>query len=268
VSQDRFVHQIGAPITRVLLSPRCRQSAFSRSLYARLYLLGKGLTERREVRFLRAQVKPGMVVFDVGANLGFYTALFSELAGPAGQVHAFEPDPLSFGILKRRTGRRHNVELNPVAVSDHPGRAPLFCNPSNRADNRLYTSHAGEAAEAVEVPVMTLDDYCAQRGIGRIDAVKMDVQGTEIAALRGFRRTLLAARPRWMLIEFSPGHLRGAGADPAAFWAILGELGFEPWRLDGREPFPIADTAAFTREHERGYTDIWARRPEGRGVLE
>lgn len=268
MSQDRFVHKIGAPITRVLLSPRCRKSAFSRALYARLYLLGKGLTERREVLFLRAQVKPGMVVFDIGANLGFYTALFSDLAGPGGRIHAFEPDPLSFGILQRRLSGRQNVELNPVAVSDHAGRATLFCNPSNRADNRLHASHEGEATEACEVPMTTLDDYCTRHEIGRIDAVKMDVQGAEVAALRGFRRTLLTARPRWMLIEFSPEHLRGAGAEPADFWAILGELGFEPWCLDGREPFPIADTAAFTREHESGYTDVWARRPEDEGVLE
>ena len=51
----------------------------------------------------------------------------------------------------------------------------------------------------------------------------MDVQGAEVAALAGFRQTLARLKPRWMLIEFSPEHLRGAGSTPEAFWTLLDE---------------------------------------------
>jgi FkbM family methyltransferase len=261
LSQERLVHKLGAPVTRLLLSPRLRRNPLSLALYSRLYLLGKGLAERREVRFLRREVKPGMVVFDLGANLGFYTKLLAGLVETTGRVHAFEPDPLSYGILARRTAKLGNVDGNWTAAGDHTGRITLYCHRSNRADNRVHPSLGDETAEAVEVPLTTLDDYCDARRISRIDAVKIDVQGAEMAVLKGFERTLGRTQPRWLLIEFSPGHLRAAGSSPEAFWAILDALGFEPWAFDDDgQAFPVEDTAAFSRRFETGYTDIWARR--------
>jgi FkbM family methyltransferase len=261
VSGDPLVHRLGRLLTRVLLAPGLRDLPGLRALYARLYLLGKTLAEPRERRFLREQVEPGMVVFDVGANVGFYTLLLAGRVGPTGRVHAFEPDPLSFGILRRRAAGRSNVEITQTAVGDHTGTITLYTNRSNRADNRVHPSLGSETAEAVEVPLTTLDDYCAARNIARIDAVKMDIQGAEVLALAGFRETLARLKPRWMLIEFSPEHLRGAGSGPEAFWAILEELGYEPWGFgeDG-EAFRIGDTGAFTRRYESVYTDVWARR--------
>jgi len=258
---DPLVHRLGRIVTRVLLAPALRDRPLARALYARLYLLGKRLAERRERRFFRRQVSPGMVVFDVGANAGFYTTLFADLVGPAGRVHAFEPDPLSFGILRRRTARRAHVMAHQTAVGDHTGSITLFCNRSNRADNRVHASLGDETAEAVDVPLTTLDAYCEAAKIDRIDAVKMDIQGAEVAALRGFRRTLERTRPHWLLIEFSPEHLRAAGSGPEEFWVILDGLGFEPWAFgDGGQPSRIDDRAAFARRYETGYTDVWARR--------
>lgn len=260
MSGDPLVHRLGRLLTRVLLAPGLRNIPGAQALYTRLYLLGKTLAEPRERRFLREQVELGMVVFDVGANVGFYTLLLADRVGPEGRVHAFEPDPLSFEILKSRAAGHSNIEINQTAVGDHAGTITLYTNRSNRADNRVHPSLGSETAEAVEVPLTTLDDYCAARGIERIDAVKMDIQGAEVAALKGFRKTVDRLKPRWMLIEFSPEHLRGAGSSPEAFWGILGEMGYEPWGFeeDGKV-FRIADTAVFTRRFEDGYTDVWAK---------
>ncbi|HEV7507639.1 MAG TPA: FkbM family methyltransferase [Thermoanaerobaculia bacterium] len=255
---DPLVHRLGRIVTRTLLSSALRDRSLARALYARLYLLGKRLGERREQRFFHEQVTPGMVVFDVGANIGFYTSVFADLVGPTGRVHSFEPDPLSFGILRKRMARLSNVTINQVAVGDHSGGITLFCNRSNRADNRVHASLGEETAETVEVPLTTLDDYC--EAIHRIDAVKMDIQGAEVAALRGFRQTLDRTRPQWLIIEFSPEHLRAAGSGPEDFWAVLDELGFEPWAFgDDGQAFRIEDRAAFARRYQMGYTDVWAR---------
>jgi FkbM family methyltransferase len=261
VSGDPLVHRLGRIVTRTLLSPALRNLAPVRALYSFLYLFGKRIAEPRQRRFFAAQIEAGMVVFDVGANLGFYTSLFARLVGPAGRVHAFEPDPLSFGLLARRTAKLANVESHQTAVGDHTGHITLYCHRSNRADNRVHPSLGDETAEAVEVPLITLDDYCAAHRIDRVDAVKIDVQGVEVAVLTGFEDTLARAQPRWLLIEFSPGHLRAAGSSPEAFWAILEALGFAPWAFsdDGRA-FHVDDTAAFSRRFDSGYTDIWARR--------
>lgn len=258
---DPLAHGLGRIVTRALLSPALRGMRPARALYAALYLWGKRIAEPRQRQFFAAQVEPGMVVFDVGANLGFYTTLLADLVGLSGRVHAFEPDPLSFGILARRTAKRANVESHQTAVGDHTGSITLYCHRSNRADNRVHPSLGEETAEAVEVPLTTLDDYCAARGISRIDAVKIDVQGAEVAVLAGFERALARTRPRWLLIEFSPAHLRAAGSSPEAFWTILDALGFDPWGFgnDGRA-FPIDDTVELSRRYEAGYTDLWARR--------
>ena len=262
MSGDPLVHRLGRLLTRVLLAPGLRDLPGVRALYARLYLLGKTLAEPRERRFLQEQVEPGMVVFDVGANVGFYTLLLADRVGPAGRVHAFEPDPLSFEILKRRAAGLANIVLNQTALGDRAGTITLYTNRSNRADNRVHPSLGAEAAEAVEVLLTPLDDYCAAHGIDRLDAVKMDIQGAEVAALEGFRKTIDRLKPRWMLIELSPEHLRGAGTTPEAFWGILGELGYEPWGFgeDG-EAFRIGDTGLFSQRYADGYTDVWARRP-------
>ncbi|PYQ64426.1 MAG: hypothetical protein DMF53_07415 [Acidobacteria bacterium] len=255
-----LVHRLGRLLTRLLLAPGLRDLPGARALYTRFYVLGKTLAEPRERRFLQAQVEPGMVIFDVGANLGFYTLLLADRVGPTGHVHAFEPDPLSCEILKSRAAGRSNIEINQTAVGDHAGTITLYTNRSNRADNRVHPSLGAETAEAVDVPLTTLDEYCIDRNIERIDAVKMDIQGAEVAALEGFRKTIDRLKPRWVLIEFSPEHLRGAGSSPEAFWAILGELGYEPWGFgEGGEAFRIEDTGAFTRRWEGGYTDVWAR---------
>jgi FkbM family methyltransferase len=260
VSDDPLVRRLGRLITRTLLAPGFRDLPGARALYARLYVLGKTLAEPRDRRFLQEQTRQDMVIFDVGANLGFYTLLLATQVGLTGRVHAFEPDPLSFAILRRRAAGRPNVEIHQTAVGDHTGRVNLFTNRSNRADNRVHDSLGGETAEAVEVPLTTLDDYCAAQGLDRLDAVKMDIQGAEVAALAGFRKTLGRLRPHWLLIEFSPEHLRAAGSSPEAFWAILDELGFEPWGFDGDgKAFRIEDRAAFSREYEGGYTDVWAK---------
>jgi FkbM family methyltransferase len=259
VKGDPLVHRLGRIVTRMLLSPALRDRPLARALYARLYLLGKRIAERRERRFFRQEISPGMVVFDVGANIGFYTTLFADLVGPTGRVHSFEPDPLSFGILKRRMERRGNVKATQEAVGDYSGSITLYCNRSNRADNRVHASLGEETAETVEVPLTTLDDYCA--AIHRIDAVKMDIQGAEVAALRGFRQTLARTAPRWLLIEFSPEHLCAAGSGPEDFWAILDEIGFKPWAFgEGGRPFRIDDRKGFAQRYETGYTDVWARR--------
>ncbi|HEY4595480.1 MAG TPA: hypothetical protein VIJ02_03700, partial [Thermoanaerobaculia bacterium] len=102
MSGDPLVHRIGRLLTRMLLAPGLRDLPGIRDLYSRLYVLGKTLAEPRERRFFQEQVEPGMVVFDVGANLGFYTLLLADRVGPQGRVHAFEPDPLSCELLRRR----------------------------------------------------------------------------------------------------------------------------------------------------------------------
>ena len=225
--------------------------------YYRLYLIGKRLTDRRELLTLRSLIQPGMVIADIGANVGFYTLDMAKRVGPHGCVLAFEPDPLTFGLLRQRVTRSllPNIETYQVALGDRSGRATLYCSAYNRADNRLSPSHTESHVEACEVDVRRLDEFLSERAI-HVDALKIDVQGNEEQVLHGAAATLRRG-VRWIWLEFSPVHLRGSGADPARFLESLGRLGMDVFEVKDRGNLePLTDFVAHTNKVGSSYGDL------------
>ncbi len=252
---------IGHFVTRLMMSGPVRATAVGRSAYARMYLAGKHFAERAELGLFRRNLRPGMTVVDMGANVGFYTAQLSRRVGATGTVYAFEPDPFCAGILRERARRMRltNVIVENVALGDREGEATLFCSNRDRAENCTHALAAEVPVEAIRVPVRTLDEYSRTRRIGRIDAVKMDVEGDEVSALRGMRDILTRTPPGWMFIEFSPRQLRAAGASPEEFWEVLAESGYRPHSIGHHGQLRrIPDTGAFTELQAATYTNIWA----------
>jgi len=256
--------KVGRFVTRFMMRPPIRATAVGRRTYARMYLAGKLLAERRELELLRRQLRPGMTVFDMGANVGFYTELFSRLTGPSGRVYAFEPDPFCSGILCDRVRRLENVRVENVALGAREGEATLFCSNRDRAENRTHPLDSDVPVETLRVPVVSLDEYCRTRGVKRIDAVKMDVEGDEVHVLRGMGETLAREPPAWMFIEFCPAQLRGAGSSPEEFWGLLEEHDYRSYSIGDRGEWQrIPDTPAFTRTQARSYTNILAVHASG-----
>ena len=252
------IHAAGRPVTRALLHPRWRRRPSVAWTYLQLYLLGKRLTERRELSTLQSLIVPGMVIADIGANVGFYTFEMAASVGPTGRVLAFEPDPFSFQLLKGRLIRAAavNVEAHQLALGHETARTVLYCSAYNRADNRLSPSHTEPHVETCEAQVRTLDDVLRETRHVAIDALKIDVQGNEANVLRGARQTLDAG-VRWVWLEFSPDHLRGAGEDPAAFLENLGALGMEMLHLtENASLLPVTDFREYTRKMGSNYGDI------------
>ena len=248
----------GRVLTRALLHPRVRTLAPVSSTYVSLYLFGKRLTEQREIALLRTLVEPGMVIADVGANVGFYAVQMGSWVGAKGRVLAFEPDPFTFSILRRRTAAATpaNIDAQQFAIGDAPGTATLYCSAYNRADNRVGQRHDEPNVEAIEIQVRTLDEYLAGRGIAGLDAMKIDVQGLEAQVLRGARETI-ARGVRWIWLEYSPDHLRGAGTDPVAFLESLGALGLKVFEITGQGTLePLTDFRAHARKMGSGYGDV------------
>lgn len=256
------MHGLGRATTRLLLSRPIRNTRLGRLVYTRLYLTGKSLADRGARLFLDRNIEPGMVILDIGANVGFYSLLFASKVGPRGKVYAFEPDPLSRQILedRRRAADATNLESAPIALGDYEGKVTLYCNPTNRADNRIHDSLQAHGVEAVEVQMTTLDTFRAQNGIDRIDALKMDVQGAEAAALRGMRQTMRETPPRWMFLEFEPELLRGAGSSPEELWALVDEYGYEAFAVgDDGEATPVTDREELAHRYATGYVDLWLK---------
>src|SRR5262249_36182110 len=152
-----------------------------------------GVYEPFETGLLQNQLRPGDVVVDVGANIGYYTLLFARCVGPRGRVFAFEPDQTNFDLLRRNVERNGytNVTLVRKAVAAQSGKLRLYLCEDNKGDHRTYDSHDGRPS--LEIDAVSLDDYFAGER-GSIALIKMDIQGAEEGALRGMRR-LLADNP-------------------------------------------------------------------------
>jgi FkbM family methyltransferase len=132
---------------------------------------------------------PGDTVVDVGAGSGTDTLVFSRLVGDGGKVIAIEAQPSTFDLLKRTcsVSRLTNVTCVNTAVADRRGTARIECGPIANG-NRLV--QPGENGESVEVSADSLDAILEPLASGRIDYLKMNIEGAERLALDGMSRTL------------------------------------------------------------------------------
>lgn len=161
------------------------------------YGLVRGVLEPEVQEALRRHVAPGAVVFDIGANIGFFSMLSASLAGPAGRVEAFEPvAPSAAAVLANGSlNGFSNIRLHQVAVAEDPGQA-RFCVPMDQswAHLNLRGRHPNTDFE-LSVPLISIDSEIAEGRLPVPDVVKIDVEGAEVAVLRGMRKTLGAHAP-------------------------------------------------------------------------
>lgn len=143
-----------------------------------------------EYAALKSHTHAGATVLDVGANVGSYTLLFASWAGEAGHVYAFEPAAASRAGLERHlsiNGLSARVTVRPEAISDGSG-ALLFRDAGTHGDNRLVREATSETRS---VQALSIDEFCEAAGL-EPDVIKIDIEGAELAALRGARRTIAA----------------------------------------------------------------------------
>lgn len=153
--------------------------------------------------------KTGLVCIDAGAHHGEFTAsLLATLRAP--QIHAFEPAPDNFARLRTRHGTATGVNLVEAGLSDTPGHLPLHTFDNSTLNSFLPLAKEGHATfdrpGAGQTPVarlLRLDDYAKERGIERIDLLKIDTQGYELPVLRGAADLLRAGRVGSVLLELN-----------------------------------------------------------------
>ncbi len=191
--------------------------------------------ERAEYLFYVGYLREGMIAFDVGANIGRLTLLFSRFVGATGRVHAFEPSPSVFGRLRTicELSGEKNILLNHTAVShidgtvtlhqyddDHLGWSSLARRPLH-----LYGIDV-TPVEQLEVSSTTIDTYCRDHHISHIDLLKIDVEGAEFQVLLGAQRMLQQKRIRCCLFEFG-GTTFDMGNRPSEIHAYMKSHGYK-----------------------------------------
>lgn len=229
-----------------------------RLLYVALHRLG--LMGRAERAFFAREVKPGMTVLDIGANIGLYALAFSRLAGPTGQVYAFEPAPDLFAALDdaRRLNHAANLRTFACGLGDRDATLCLRRSFFNSGDNRL--GEGGDfPGDGAGVPIRRGDDLVSDAP--SVDFIKIDVQGWELHALRGLGETIARSPGVQIYLEFWPRGLRDAGAGPEALWAFLKSGGFTVHRETGgqwRAAASVEELLNSTTGDD--YLNLWARR--------
>ena len=190
--------------------------------------------ERAERIFYLEYLRENMTVFDVGANVGELTLLFSRFV-EGGGVHAFEASADVYKKLElvcAAAGKR-NVVLNHLALSDKSGSIRLHVY------DDAYSSFNSQAARPLknygldlepvgveETTATTIDDYCASKKIERIDLLKIDVEGAELQVMRGARRMLKSKRIRCLTFEFGQTTF-DMGNSPEEIEAFLKEMDYK-----------------------------------------
>lgn len=151
------------------------------------------------------EVEAGDIVVDCGAYVGGFSL---SAAKKAGELHAFEPDEVNFRCLSRNLSGAKAARLNQAGLYDRSGRMNLNVSASS-VEHSLLMPDDGPPVAIHEIEIVTLSDYCAARGIDRLDFVKIEAEGVELEVFAG----LGEMRPAKFAIDVSPER---NGQSPAA----------------------------------------------------
>lgn len=198
--------------------------------------------EKFETELVKKEIKNGNIVLDIGANIGYYSLVFSQLVGTNGQIFAFEPDPNNFALLKKNIeiNNLKNVTVIQKAVSDVSKPLSLYLCDYNHAQHRIYPSP--RCNEKIIVESTTIDEYLSGKEFyNKINFVKMDVEGAEYNVLEGMKKTLKSNPSLKILCEFSPKQIREHKLEPEDVLDQLLRFGFKiyPITTAGEKIIPI-----------------------------
>ena len=207
-------------------------------------VLRYGYCEMDMSAMLLKVMRPGMTFFDIGAHFGYATLLGATLVGETGQVHAFEPTPSSFKILKMNTASIKNIHINNVAVYSKTDRLTFndFGLKSSTLNSffapRVEQSSFDMPATVYQVQTLSLDEYVEKTGIIP-NVVKIDAESAELEILMGMKKLLNEARPA---VIMEVGDLPGSTVSSVRLVEFLTEqqynvYGYAEGRLEAVKEF-------------------------------
>ena len=195
--------------------------------------------EPYESELAREYLKPGMTVYNIGANLGYYVLLTSKAVGNHGKVYAFEPAPENFRLLMKTIEENHANNVIPIqtAVGSRNGSAELSLSATNSGDHQLYDV-AGRSH--ISVDLTTIDAFIEDT-LSIPDAIILDVQGAELDVLLGAEALIKKSKPLMLFAEFWPRGLNERHPNGAfQFLDILERAGFGFHRIDEKHHILVA----------------------------
>ncbi len=220
-----------------------------------------GVYERKETLFVNTNLKKGDLFIDVGANVGYYTAIAMHLVGPDGMVIALEPDPVSFLYLNQTIAANipANVKAYNLAATDGEGDRDLYVSSENRGDNRFHPFKG--ATDVINIHTVSVDSLIEKLNLqNHLNSVfiKIDVQGSEGLVIQGMKNVISNADTLILLMEFWPQGLENMNTDPETLLDDLEQLHLELFELrQSGKPVKInSKSELLKRLYGRKYTNI------------
>jgi FkbM family methyltransferase len=196
------------------------------------YLFWYGSYEPVELAIAQAVLQLGDVVLDIGANIGNYSLTAAKAVGTSGSIYSFEPSTATFLQLQEniRLNGLQTIHAIQAAVGNSPGLATLYVSAN---DNIGMTSlqPADNFSDVVEqVKLITIDDFVRKTGIPQVSLIKIDIEGSELAALQGMLEVLTRHQPL-LMVEINAATLARFGTAPSALYGFLQSLGYQPYEI-------------------------------------
>jgi FkbM family methyltransferase len=209
-------------------------------------LIVKGVFSPHLYDVFTEMIQRGNTVVDVGANIGYFTLLFSKIVGENGKVYSFEPVSQIYSKLEK------NIEINSVgnivaenyALGEEQSELTINYQESSSGQSSLINKTQNSVSEKIHV--VTLDSYLEK--FDALDFVKIDIEGFEFQALRGMQKTLKKFKPS-VVMEFSPLLYRNIDEDYLGYSRSLLNfmmaLGYRIKNIDGEYLEDINDIRIF-----------------------
>jgi FkbM family methyltransferase len=188
---------------------------------------------------VRHHLRAGQTAWDIGAERGWFTLLMGTIVGSTGRVDAFEPFAAGAERLSRNIALNNMdwVYAHQVAVSDACGTG-FFQPPTDDATgHRAYLSHCGGVGYlttdggGTAVPTVALDELIDRGQLTAPHLIKIDIEGAEVAALRGAQRTLRRFRPV-LIVEYNRATARRAGTSVEELDDLIASFGYDRFTFD------------------------------------
>jgi FkbM family methyltransferase len=189
-------------------------------------LYSYGCLDYWDERTVQKALHRGCVCLDIGAHIGYYSLLLSDLAGPEGKVVAFEPLPYTYSFLDRNL--QNNGAANVITENAAVGAASGRVRMSAARNGRLGQNSVSDTGDA-DVRCTTVDTEVTQLNLDRVDFMKVDVEGYELQVFMGAEDTIRRFHPK-IMFEVNAKALREHGAEPDALGSFLRSRDYELFR--------------------------------------
>ncbi len=209
-----------------------------------------GCYEFEILRLMKKYLKPRGVFLDIGANVGYISAIGAGLVGKSGEVHGFEPVPTYFNYLRETAelNSAYRIVANNFALGEKASQVSIASHRRNIGGNSIVPGFVPEedVAEITNIQVKTLDEYIQIQGLSRISLIKIDTEGFELPVLLGFSHFLdehKTNRPP-VIAEISPQAFELMDRELCELDEFMSNYGYESYAVCGRHGVNITNLSS------------------------